>query len=81
MSTTKPLSGDTSIADWLADPTGSAILTDMLAQGGQTPDAFKPVRRLAIKRLVKMSQRRVHAGDARRPHRAAPPPATCPQAR
>ena len=28
----------------------------MLAQGGQTPDVFKPVRRLAIKRLVKMSR-------------------------
>src|SRR6478609_9460462 len=56
MATTKALTGDTSIADWLADPTGNAILTDMLAQGGQTPDAFKPVRRLAIKRLVKLSQ-------------------------
>ncbi|GAA1981687.1 SDR family NAD(P)-dependent oxidoreductase [Microbacterium pumilum] len=56
MATTKPLTGDTSIADWLADPTGSAILTDMLAQGGQSPDVFKPVRRLAIKRLVKMSR-------------------------
>ena len=56
MATTKALTGDTSIADWLADPTGSAILTDMLAQGGQSTDAFKPVRRLAIKRLVKLSQ-------------------------
>ena len=56
MSTTKPLTGDTSIADWLADPVGSAILTDMLAQGGQSPEVFKPVRRLAIKRLVKLSQ-------------------------
>src|SRR6478736_2818376 len=56
MSTTKPLTGDTSIADWLADPVGSAILTDMLAQGGQSPEVFKPVRRLAIKRLVKMSR-------------------------
>ncbi|WP_457100384.1 SDR family NAD(P)-dependent oxidoreductase [Microbacterium sp. P5_E9] len=56
MATTKALSGDTSIADWLADPAGNAILTDMLAQSGQTPDAFKPVRRLAIKRLVKLSQ-------------------------
>lgn len=56
MGTSKPLSGDTSIADWLADPVGNAILTDMLAQGGQTPEVFKPVRRLAIKRLVKMSR-------------------------
>ncbi|GAA1930584.1 hypothetical protein GCM10009775_23310 [Microbacterium aoyamense] len=56
MGTTKPLTGDSSIADWLADPAGNAILTDMLAQGGQTPEVFKPVRRLAIKRLVKMSR-------------------------
>jgi NAD(P)-dependent dehydrogenase (short-subunit alcohol dehydrogenase family) len=56
MGNPKPLTGDSSIADWLADPAGNAILTEMLAQGGQTPDVFKPVRRLAIKRLVKMSR-------------------------
>lgn len=56
MGNPKPLTGDSSIADWLADPAGNAILTDMLAQSGQTPDVFKPVRRLAIKRLVKMSR-------------------------
>ncbi len=53
---TAPLTADSSIATWLEDPVGNAILTDMLAQGGQTPDVFKPVRRLAIKRLVKMSR-------------------------
>ncbi len=53
---TSPLTPDSSIATWLDDPIGNAILTDLLAQGGQTPDAFKPVRRLAIKRLVKLSQ-------------------------
>ncbi|TQJ29849.1 SDR family NAD(P)-dependent oxidoreductase [Microbacterium sp. SLBN-146] len=75
MAANKPLTGDSSIADWLADPAGNAILTEMLAQGGQTPEVFKPVRRLAIKRLVKMSRgaftqemlddlvRRVAAGD------------------
>lgn len=56
MGTTKPLTGESSIADWLADPAGNAILTEMLAQGGQSPDVFKPVRRLAIKRLVKLSR-------------------------
>ena len=56
MGTTKALTGDTSIADWLADPAGNAILTEMLAEGGQSPEVFKPVRRLAIKRLVKMSR-------------------------
>ena len=53
---TTPLSGDSAIADWLADPAGNAILTDMLAQGGQTPEVFKPVKRLAIKRLIKLSR-------------------------
>jgi NAD(P)-dependent dehydrogenase (short-subunit alcohol dehydrogenase family) len=57
MSTTiTPLSGDSSIATWLDDPIGGAILRDMLAQGGQSPDVFRPVKRLAIKRLVKMSR-------------------------
>ncbi|MET0812922.1 MAG: SDR family NAD(P)-dependent oxidoreductase, partial [Microbacterium sp.] len=83
MSTTKPLTGDSAIADWLADPAGNAILTEMLAQGGQTPEVFKPVRRLAIKRLVKLSRgaftqemlddlvRRAAAGDV--PAGATPP--------
>ncbi|WP_194409522.1 SDR family NAD(P)-dependent oxidoreductase [Microbacterium cremeum] len=53
---TTPLTGDSSIADWLADPAGNAILTELLAQSGQTPDVFKPVRRFAIKRLVKLSR-------------------------
>jgi len=56
MGISKPLSADSSIADWLADPAGNAILTEMLAQGGQTPEVFKPIKRLAIKRLVKMSR-------------------------
>jgi NAD(P)-dependent dehydrogenase (short-subunit alcohol dehydrogenase family) len=81
---TAPLTADSSIASWLEDPTGNAILTDMLAQGGQTPDVFKPVRRLAIKRLVKMSRgaftqemlddlvRRAAAGDVPAGADAAP---------
>jgi NAD(P)-dependent dehydrogenase (short-subunit alcohol dehydrogenase family) len=53
---TSPLTADSSIATWLEDPVGNAILTDMLAQGGQSPEVFKPIKRLAIKRLVKMSR-------------------------
>ncbi len=53
---TAPLTGDSSIASWLDDPVGGAILRDLLAQGGQDAGVFKPVRRLAIKRLVKMSR-------------------------
>ena len=84
MGTSKPLTGDSSIADWLADPAGNAILTEMLAQGGQTPEVFAPVRRLAIKRLVKLSRgaftqqmlddlvRRVATGDVPTATAAAP---------
>jgi NAD(P)-dependent dehydrogenase (short-subunit alcohol dehydrogenase family) len=53
---TAPLTAYSSIATWLDDPVGNAILTDMLAQGGQSPEVFKPIQRLAIKRLVKMSR-------------------------
>src|SRR4051794_19784939 len=52
----KPLSGNTSIADWLDHPTGGPIIRDLLAQAGQDPSALKPVRRLALKRLVPMSK-------------------------
>ncbi len=81
---TAPLTADSSIATWLDDPTGNAILTDMLAQGGQSPEVFKPIKRLAIKRLVKMSRgaftqemlddlvRRAAAGDVPSGASAAP---------
>ncbi len=55
-STPAPLSGDSSIATWLDHPVGGPILRDLLAQSGQTPDALRPVRRLAIKRLIKLSK-------------------------
>jgi len=50
------LSADSSISAWLADPVGGALLRSMLAESGQSPDVFRPVSRLAIKRLVKMSR-------------------------
>ncbi|MEU1971598.1 SDR family NAD(P)-dependent oxidoreductase [Microbacterium sp. NPDC019599] len=91
ITTSRVLTADTSISDWLADPVGNAILTEMLAQGGQTPDVFKPVRRLAIKRLVKMSRgaftqemlddlvRRAAAGDVPGDAPAAAAPAAAPE--
>lgn len=74
-STSKPLNGDSSVGTWLDDPIGGAILRDLLAQAGQSADAMRPVRRLALKRLVKLSKgtfsqelldelvQRAHAGD------------------
>ncbi|MFB9308031.1 NAD(P)-dependent dehydrogenase (short-subunit alcohol dehydrogenase family) [Agromyces hippuratus] len=56
MNTPKTLSGDDSIKTWLEHPVGGPIIRDLLAQSGQNPDVLKPVQRLAIKRLVKLSK-------------------------
>ena len=56
MSTPKTLTGDDSIKTWLDHPVGGPIIRDLLAQAGQNPDVLKPVQRLAIKRLVKLSK-------------------------
>jgi NAD(P)-dependent dehydrogenase (short-subunit alcohol dehydrogenase family) len=57
MSTSIPsLNGDSSIATWLDHPVGGAILRELLAQGGQTAEAFAPVRTLPLKRLVELSR-------------------------
>lgn len=56
MTTPKTLTGDDSIKTWLEHPVGGPIIRDLLAQSGQNPDVMKPVQRLAIKRLVKLSK-------------------------
>jgi NAD(P)-dependent dehydrogenase (short-subunit alcohol dehydrogenase family) len=73
--TQSTLTADSSVGSWLDDPTGGPILRDLLAQAGQSADVLRPVRKLAIKRLVKLSKgqfpaelidelvRRVEAGD------------------
>ena len=50
------LTADSSIGTWIDHPVGGIILRDMLAQGGQTPEVMRPVRGLAIHRLVKLSK-------------------------
>jgi NAD(P)-dependent dehydrogenase (short-subunit alcohol dehydrogenase family) len=73
--TQNTLTADSSVGSWLDDPTGGPILRDLLAQAGQSADVLRPVRKLAIKRLVTLSKgkfppelidelvRRVAAGD------------------
>ncbi|TFV98357.1 SDR family NAD(P)-dependent oxidoreductase [Leifsonia flava] len=56
MSTPAPLTGDSSIKTWLEHPVGGPILREMLAQSGQDADVLKPVHRLALKRLIKLSK-------------------------
>jgi NAD(P)-dependent dehydrogenase (short-subunit alcohol dehydrogenase family) len=55
MSTTG-LSGDTSIGDWFNHPQGGPVLRKMLAENGQSEAVMKPVRRFAMKRLIKLSK-------------------------
>lgn len=56
--TTRTLTGDSSIKTWLEDPVGGPIIRDLLAQSGQDPDVLRPVHRLALKRLIKLSKGR-----------------------
>jgi len=56
MSPSKPLTGDSSIKTWLEDPIGGPIIRDLLSQAGQDPDVLRPVHRLALKRLIKLSK-------------------------
>ena len=70
-----PLSAESSVGTWLDHPVGGPILRDLLAQSGQTADALRPVRNLALSRLVAVSNgqfpaelveelvRRVEAGE------------------
>ncbi|MEC5185194.1 NAD(P)-dependent dehydrogenase (short-subunit alcohol dehydrogenase family) [Cryobacterium sp. MP_3.1] len=86
------LTADSSVGSWLDDPIGGPILRDLLAQGGQSADALRPVRKLAIKRLVKLSKgqfpaeliddlvRRVAAGDVPASAAATDAPAAAPAA-
>lgn len=54
--TTTPLSADDSIKTWLEHPTGGPIIRELLAQAGQSPEVLRPVSRLALKRLIKLSK-------------------------
>ena len=51
-----PLTAKSSIADWLADPIGGPILTELVAQGGMDVSVFKPVRRFSLAKLVPLSR-------------------------
>src|SRR6187402_1581311 len=50
------LSGDTKIGDWFDHPQGGPVLREMLEENGQNEAVMKPVRRFAMKRLIKMSK-------------------------
>ncbi|MFB2554463.1 SDR family NAD(P)-dependent oxidoreductase [Herbiconiux liangxiaofengii] len=55
-SSSAPLTADSSIQTWIDHPVGGALIRELLASGGQTPEALRPVRRLALKRLITLSK-------------------------
>lgn len=81
------LSGESTINTWLADPAGGPVLRAMLAAGGQGADSLRPVGKMALNRLVEVSQgaftqdmvdglvQRVESGDI---PAEAPVPASAP---
>ncbi|SED92105.1 NADP-dependent 3-hydroxy acid dehydrogenase YdfG [Arthrobacter alpinus] len=50
------LSGESTISTWLADPAGGPVFRAMLAQGGQDGESLRPVSKMALNRLVQVSQ-------------------------
>lgn len=69
------LSGESTISTWLADLAGGPVLRALLAQSGQDGESLRPVSKMALNRLVQVSQgaftqdmvdslvQRVEAGD------------------
>jgi NAD(P)-dependent dehydrogenase (short-subunit alcohol dehydrogenase family) len=52
----KSLTAKSSIGDWLKHPVGGPLIREMLAAGGQSESALKPVRMLSLQKLVSLSQ-------------------------
>jgi NAD(P)-dependent dehydrogenase (short-subunit alcohol dehydrogenase family) len=50
------ISGESTVAQWLDHPAGGTIFREMLAQAGQNESVLRPVRRLSLNRLIKLSQ-------------------------
>ncbi|MCU1474228.1 SDR family NAD(P)-dependent oxidoreductase [Amnibacterium sp.] len=55
MTSDAPLTGRSTIAEWLASPVGGPMLRALLEQGGQNEQALAPVRDFPLKQLVAMS--------------------------
>ena len=52
----KPLTGKSSIGDWLNHAVGGPLIREMLAKGGQDESALKPVRLFSLQRMVALSK-------------------------
>lgn len=52
----KPLTGTSSIREWLDDPTGGPLLRGMLADAGQVETTLKPIEHFALQQLVELGR-------------------------
>jgi NAD(P)-dependent dehydrogenase (short-subunit alcohol dehydrogenase family) len=56
MAKDKPLTGKSSVGEWLKHPVGGPLMRDLLAQAGQDEKALAPVRLFPLQRLVSLSK-------------------------
>ncbi len=75
------LSAESSVGEWLNHPIGGKIFREMLEQAGESESALRPVRRLSLNRLMKLSKGQfteaaldemVHRANAARTSAGAP---------
>ncbi|GAA1973795.1 hypothetical protein GCM10009718_07160 [Isoptericola halotolerans] len=52
------------VAQWLADPVGERVLTEMLTEAGAGVGSLAPAKRLSLARLVKLSRGKLSAETA-----------------
>ncbi|GAA4735658.1 hypothetical protein GCM10023216_30780 [Isoptericola chiayiensis] len=52
------------VAEWLADPVGERVFSDMLAEAGATTKSLAPAKRLKLGKLVKLSRGKFSAEAA-----------------
>jgi NAD(P)-dependent dehydrogenase (short-subunit alcohol dehydrogenase family) len=62
MTTTEPLTADTPIGEWVADPEGGPLIRALLADAGFDEGVLAPVRLLPLGQLVALSQGKLPQG-------------------
>jgi hypothetical protein len=53
MTEAKPLTADSTIADWLTDPAGGPLVRGLLAQTGASETMLAPIMGLPLQQLVR----------------------------
>ena len=56
MTETKPLTANSTIGEWLTDPTGGPLVRGLLAQTGASEEMLAPIKGLPLQQLVALSQ-------------------------